>query len=191
MSDNTNNIGQRGTTAHAPDLAWSQVRETVLMLELAAGQIEAAMRDSNSSVEVLTESFTSMAGYMRMIGENISNLSGDSQNSDTRETLLGATEQVSSMIHQAIIAFQFYDKLVQRLTHVCHGLGDLSGLVYDTQRLYNPNEWVNLQARIKSKYSTAEELIMFEAVMTGTPVAEAIQNYMDAMKNKNDDIELF
>jgi len=50
----------RGTTAHIPDLNWSQVRETVLTLELAAVQIEAAMKDSNSSVEVLAHSFTSM-----------------------------------------------------------------------------------------------------------------------------------
>ena len=54
----------RGTEAHAPDLAWSQVRETVLMLELAAGQVDAAMRDSNASVNVLTESFTAMAGLL-------------------------------------------------------------------------------------------------------------------------------
>lgn len=52
----------RGTSAHMPDLDWSQVRETVLMLELSAVQIETAMKDSNSSVEVLTDSFTSMAG---------------------------------------------------------------------------------------------------------------------------------
>jgi phospholipid N-methyltransferase len=40
----------RGTSAHMPGLNWSQVRETVLMLELSAAQIEAAMKDSNSSM---------------------------------------------------------------------------------------------------------------------------------------------
>ena len=65
----------RGTTAHMPDLNWSQVRETVLMLELSAVQIETAMKDSNASVEVLTNSFTSMAGYMRMISDTIDGIS--------------------------------------------------------------------------------------------------------------------
>ena len=64
----------RGTSAHMPDLNWSQVRETVLMLELAAVQIETAMKDSNSSVEILTDSFTTMAGYMRMISETVQSL---------------------------------------------------------------------------------------------------------------------
>ncbi|HOI51407.1 MAG TPA: hypothetical protein PLN02_03455, partial [Azonexus sp.] len=57
----------RGTSAHNPDLNWSQVRETVLMLELAAVQIEHAMKDSNASVDVLTRSFTAMAGCMQEI----------------------------------------------------------------------------------------------------------------------------
>lgn len=180
-----------GTSAHAPDLAWSQVRETVLMLSLSAGQIEAAMRDSNSSVEVLTDSFTSMAGYMRLISDNLNKLREDTSHDGTRENILGATDQVSTMIHQAIIAFQFYDKLVQRLGHVCHSLSDLSGLVSDMRRLYNPAEWVDLQSRIKAKYSTQEERLMFDSVMQGMPVDVAIQQYMDALKNKNDDIELF
>ncbi len=191
MTDMSIDFSQRGSTAHSPDLAWSQVRETVVMLELAAGQIEAAMRDSNSSVDILTDSFTSMAGYMRMIGDSINGLKDTSNNEGVRENLLGATDQVSNMIHQAIIAFQFYDKLVQRLGHVCTSLGDLSGLVCNTRKLYNPQEWVDLQGRIKAKYTTEEERLMFEAVLKGTPVAEAIHAYMEAMKNKNDDIELF
>ena len=183
---------QQGTTAHSPDLAWSQVRETVLMLELAAGQIEAAMTDSGASVEVLTHSFTTMAGYMQSIGESISNIKDDGvTNEAVKESLSGTAGQVSSMIHQAIIAFQFYDKLVQRLAHVCHGLSDLSSLVCDTRRLYNPAEWVGVQSAIKSKYTTEEEHLMFEAVMRGMPVHQAIQQCMEALKNKSDDIELF
>ncbi|MEY2633145.1 MAG: hypothetical protein RIR00_1799 [Pseudomonadota bacterium] len=187
--DNTNTT--RGTRAHSPDLDWSQVRETVLMLELAAAQIEAAMRDSNSSVEVLTDTFTSMAGYMRMISETAHALPATPDTEAVRQNLNGTVEQVSGMVHQAIIAFQFYDKLVQRLSHVCHSLGNLGDLVNDKSRLFNPQEWVELQQGIKSKYSTLDEVAMFEAVMSGMPVLEAIEQYMTQMKNKGDDIELF
>ncbi len=182
---------QRGTSAHMPDLNWSQVRETVLMLELAAVQIEAAMKDSNASVEVLTHSFTSMAGCMRSIADTVDTLPDEGAVGDTKKSLLGASEHVAGMVHQAIIAFQFYDKLVQRLAHVGISLGDLSELVGDTGRLFNPNEWVNLQTRIRSKYSTREEIAMFEAVMHGMPVQEAIEHFMAEMKEKSDDIELF
>jgi len=181
----------RGTTAHMPDLNWSQVRETVLMLELSALQIEAAMSDSNASVDVLTSSFTTMAGYMRMISDTLQTLPDQGEVGAAKQNLLGVSEHVSGMMHQAIIAFQFYDKLVQRLAHVGVSLGDLSALVADRQRLFNPQEWVELQTRIKSKYSTREEIAMFEAVMQGVPVQEAIERFMAEMKEKSDDIELF
>ena len=181
----------RGTTAHAPDLNWSQVRETVLMLELAAVQIEAAMKDRNASVEVLTNSFTTMAGYMRMITDTVGSLPDQGEVGVAKQNLLGVSEHVSSMVHQAIIAFQFYDKLVQRLAHVGLSLGDLSDLVADTRRLFNPGEWVGLQEKIRTKYTTREEIAMFEAVMQGMPVQEAVDRFMAEMKDKNDDIELF
>jgi hypothetical protein len=181
----------RGTTAHQPDLNWSQVRETVLLLELAAVQIEAAMKDSNASVDVLTHSFTAMAGHMQNIGDTLATLPDDGPAGTAKQNLLGASGQVSQMVHQAIIAFQFYDKLVQRLAHVGLSLGELSELVGDQGRLFNPGEWVALQQRIKAKYTTADEVAMFDAVMHGMPVHEAIDKFMAEMKDKNNDIELF
>jgi len=185
------NTEPRGTSAHMPDLNWSQVRETVLMLELASVQIETAMTDSNSSVEVLTDSFTTMAGYMRMISDTVQTLPDQGEVGIAKQNLVGVSEHVSSMVHQAIIAFQFYDKLVQRLAHVGISLGGLSSLVADNRRLYNPNEWVELQGRIKAKYTTREEIAMFDAVMNGVPVHEAVEKFMADMKEKSDDIELF
>jgi len=181
----------RGTSAHQPDLNWSQVKETVLMLELAAVQIEAAMKDSNASVEVLTNSFTTMAGYMQMISATVQTLPDQGEVGVAKQNLTGVSEHVSTMVHQAIIAFQFYDKLVQRLAHVGISLGNLSELVGDTSRLFNPSQWVELQNQIRAKYSTREEIAMFEAVMRGMPVQEAIDHFMAEMKEKSDDIELF
>ena len=189
MNDETSS--PRGTSAHMPDLNWSQVRETVLMLELAAVQIESAMKDSNTSVEVLTDSFTTMAGYMRTISDTVQTLPDQGEVGVAKQNLSGVSEHVSSMVHQAIIAFQFYDKLVQRLAHVGLSLGDLSDLVGNTRRLFNPSEWVDLQTRIKSKYSTREEIAMFEAVMNGMPVQQAVDQFMAEMKEQSDDIELF
>lgn len=184
-------INPQGTRAHAPDLDWSQVRETVLMMELSVGQIEAAMRDSNSSVEVLTDTFTTMAGYMRMIGDTVTALPDEGASGEAKANLQGATAHVSGMVHQAIIAFQFYDKLVQRLAHVNHSLASLSDLVGDKSRLYNPYEWVGLQEKIRSKYSMREEVEMFDAVLAGMSVEEALEKFMTKVNDKSDDIELF
>lgn len=180
-----------GSWAAAPDLDWSQVRETVLMLQLSAAQIESALKDSNASVEVLSESFTAMAGYVRTMSTAASDLPATGEVGAIRETLTGTADQVSGMVNHTIVAFQFYDKLMQRLTHVCHGLSMLGRLVDDRSRLYDPAEWAQLQKELRSRYTTAEEVAMFEAVLAGVPVQEALERFVAERMAQSDDIELF
>ncbi len=44
-----------------PDLDWSQLKETVVMLNLAIAQIKQSMHEGTSSVDTLAHSFTSLA----------------------------------------------------------------------------------------------------------------------------------
>ncbi|MDH4284040.1 MAG: hypothetical protein OEV35_01850, partial [Gallionellaceae bacterium] len=111
--------------------------------------------------------------------------------SEAKAALQDAAESVSGMVHKAIIAFQFYDKLVQRLGHVNHSLASLSNLVSDDSRIYKPYEWAALQEKIRSKYSMREETEMFEAVLGGMSVQEALDKFMEKLKNRSDDVELF
>ena len=185
----------RGTRAHTPDLDWSQVRETVLMLELAVGQVDAAMRDSNSSVDTLMDTFTSMASTLGMIDVALGTLPDTVGNGLVKSEIQEGARQISQKVHHAIIAFQFYDKLVQRLDHVCHSLSELSAVVSSTERIYNPQEWSALQERIRSKYTMAEERGMFDAVMAGATVHDALKNYMaermQKVEESSGEIELF
>jgi hypothetical protein len=188
-------VEARGSRAHSPDLDWSQVRETVLMLELAAGQVAAAMRESNSSVEVLTDTFMSMAATLDTINLAINTLPDTVGNGMVKGEIHHNAQQVTEKVHHAIIAFQFYDKLVQRLDHVSFSLGLLAELVGSQMRLYKPQEWAALQAQIRSKYTMAEERVMFDAVMHGMPVREALEHYMTArmqeVQASGGEIELF
>lgn len=184
-----------GTRAHTPDLDWSQVRETVLMLQLAAGQVDAAMRDSNASVEILTDTFMSMVDTLDMVETALDTLPDTIGNGMVKSEIQEGAREISRKVHQAIIAFQFYDKLVQRLDHVCQSLGGLSELVADKNRLYTPGEWLALQEKIKAKYAMAEERAMFDAVMAGATVDEALQTYMAArmqeVEQSGGEVELF
>lgn len=185
----------RGTRAAAPDLDWSQVRETVLMLELAAGQVEAAMTDSNSSVEVLTGTFTALADTLQHIDAAVDTLPDTIGNGLVKADIQANTQLVARKVQQAIVAFQFYDKLVQRLDHVCLSLAGLSRLVADRSRLFNPDEWKALQDEILAKYTMIEERAMFEAVLNGATVKEALDTYMatrmEQVQNGGGEVELF
>lgn len=190
-----NNDTARGSRADSPDLDWSQVRETVLMLELAAGQVDAAMRDSNTSVDVLTDTFTSLAETLQLIDAAVGTLPDTVGNGLVKAEIQDNTRLVAAKVRQAIVAFQFYDKLVQRLDHVCQGLGGLSQLVADRSRLYNPGEWQALQKEILSKYTMVEEHAMFQAVLDGASVKEALETYMasrmEKVESSGGEVELF
>ena len=92
----------RGTRVRAPDLDWSQVHETMLMLELAAGQIDAALTESGNSVDTLTESFTSLAGHLLTMGAALKHLPDDGDVGRTKARLKGAADNVNVMVGQAI-----------------------------------------------------------------------------------------
>ncbi|HEX8989046.1 MAG TPA: hypothetical protein VF816_13900 [Rhodocyclaceae bacterium] len=175
-----------GTRAHAPDLDWSQVRETVLMIELAAGQVAAGMRDSNASVDVLTDTFTSLAGTLQTVETAVGTLPDTIGNGLVKAEIEASTRLVSQKVHQAIVAFQFYDKLVQRLAHVCESLDGLADLVADPARLYRPSEWVALQDRVRSRYTMAEERAMFDALLQGMSVEQALAQYLQVRRQEID-----
>lgn len=185
---------RNGTQAHQPDLDWSQVRETILMLELAVAQIDMAMRESEGSVDVLTNSFTSMVGQVKMIEGATASLPKDDGTVQARDAILSACQNVTTMMQQTIVAFQFYDKLSQKLSHVTHSIDNLADLISDQRRLYIPYEWVGLQEKIKSKYTMEEERVMFDAIMQGMTVKEALAEFNRLCKERKPeegDIELF
>jgi hypothetical protein len=174
-------------------LDWNQVGETVRMLHLATAQVEAAMRDSNASVAVLTDTFTAMAESLDRIDGTLNGLPDASEGALIKAGIHDDTREVAAKVRQAIIAFQFYDKLMQRLDHASRGLASLAELVGDRDRLYDPAQWAGLQDQILAKYTMAEERAMFEAVMAGASVTEALQCYLDAhaASDSGGDIELF
>lgn len=193
-------IEVQGSTARNPDLDWSQVRETILMLALAVAQIEISMRDSDGSVEVLSNSFTSMVGQVKMIERTVAALPETPEVADAKATIIDNCTMIGETMHEVIIAFQFYDKLTQRLSHVTSSLGALADLVSDVRRLYNPYEWLGMQEKIKSRYTMEEERLMFDAMMEGKSVKQALAIYLHAMEEKKqkalesdseEDIELF
>jgi hypothetical protein len=174
-----------------PDLDWSQVSETVRMLNLAVAQIDAAMRDSNASVDVLTNAFTGMAGQMGMITRTAEALSDEGSQGRLKHELLQHSLKVAGSMQQAIMAFQFYDRMSQRLTHVSQSVEALSDLVCDKSRLYNPFEWIGVQEKIRARYTMPEEREMFDAVMKGEDVHDVLSAFMARMNDQGSDVELF
>lgn len=187
---------QSGSTAIRPDLDWSQLKETVLMLNLAVAQIDESMNEGNSSVETLSNSFTSLATNLSDIQSSIMQMKGDKEDTSKLKIIIeGSTTMALDKVQSAIIAFQFYDKLTQRLDHVSESLGSLTNLISDPNAIYSPVEWRNLQESIRSKYTMEDERDMFDKVIAGLPIEQVLTEYRQALlergTNEEDEIELF
>ncbi|MEI7456055.1 MAG: hypothetical protein WCK93_04970 [Nitrosomonadales bacterium] len=181
------------SVASRPDLDWSQVRETILMLNLSMTQIEMAMHDSSSSVGELTDSFTSIFGALDAIQKVSDQLPDTPEITPAKTEIANLGTEVSNKVGQAIVAFQFYDRLSQRLSQVCRNLDDLGVLVNDPVRLYNPYAWVALQQKIRSKYVTEDDKHMFDTLMETRDVQKALAEFMKRKREQqpDGDIELF
>ncbi len=184
------NIRVKGSTSATPDLDWSQVRETVKMLNLAVAQVGGSLMHGNDSVNELTDSFTSMADAVNEIRSMIKDV-----NISQERQVLGHIDEkcgtLSDKVSGAIIAFQFYDRLSQNLTHVNECLSSLSELVADQTKLYNPSEWMRLQDDIRGRYTMSEEREMFDMVLEGADLDKILEKFKSNHNEDIGEIELF
>ncbi len=194
-------LSNPGSSAVKPDLDWSQVKETISMLCLAMAQIETSLCDSARSVNDLSETFTGMAKDAKEITE----LCKLSENSDQwlehRQKINESAQKMHQQMQRSIMAFQFYDRLTQKLSHVNLSLSHLGDLINTPNRLYIPDEWLKIQDEIRGNYTMECERIMFDQIMRGASVSEALELYRHqfeqtesitgAEDSSDDDIELF
>ena len=185
-----------GSTSSRPDLDWSQLKETIVMLNLAVAQIDQSMNEGNASVSTLSASFTGLATNLSDIQSSIAQLGQEDENGEKMKLIIeGSSSTALDKVHSAIIAFQFYDKLTQRLDHVSESLSSLTELIGNPAELYSPIAWQGLQEKIRSKYTMEEERRMFDKVISGVPIEEALLEFNQDMTGKDDseedEIELF
>jgi hypothetical protein len=93
-------------------------------LELGAAQLDAAMRESDSRVDKLAGAVAAVASDARELELQVQALeSADAaQSAGARLRIRQLTEALASHVQSTITSLQFYDKLIQRLTHVRDGL---------------------------------------------------------------------
>ncbi len=192
MNIATANLNINHSSALAPDLNWSQVRETIRMLNLAVAQVTASMQEGDESVDTLGNSFTEMATAIKAMEKMAVDLPDDDE-STLKQDLNDKCVNLSDKIQNAIVAFQFYDRITQRLSHVCNSLESLSELVANDERLFQPGEWSELQKQIRSKFTMESDRVMFDALMQGKTVEDvlAMNAQTESKIDNSDDIELF
>ncbi|WP_373018106.1 hypothetical protein [Thiomicrorhabdus sp.] len=187
-------------------LGAEEVQQTILILNLSVAQIDLSITEGDHSVNALIDSFTYMSQHIEEIqqsSQNIFDLVADNEAAQSYNALLAnQTAELASKMQQAIIAFQFYDKLSQRLNHVSHGLSGLAEIVSHEMRVKNREEWEAFKKSVRKGTTMREEEELFELIFDQhLPVEEAIEIMCSRMRARmnepaaaaedEDEIELF
>lgn len=164
------------------------------MLGLCEAQMDSALQESDHAVDALIQAFTSLVETTRSVGTLADHLPAELRTTVTRDldSQLGA---ISKQMASAVIAFQFYDKLTQRLGHVRYSLSTLSQLVCDRGQSGQPEQWRKLHATLRGLYRTEEEREVFQ-MMVGPDAADAASGADEAAEfasssAKAGEVELF
>ena len=144
-----------------PETHWTPEQQIAHMLDLCEAQMEAALTESDKAVDALIKAFS-------VISE-----SPGEEGSDGGQANRARQDAVSTHVASAIVAFQFYDKLTQRLGHVRYSLSTLAMFVCDRSQSAQRDKWRKLFSALKRLYRTEEERAIFQLVTEGMSAEEA------------------
>ncbi|WP_044407989.1 hypothetical protein [Thiomicrospira microaerophila] len=189
------------TTDYA--LGSKEVQETILVLNLSIAQIELSITEGDNSVNALIDSFRFMTQHIEEIQSATEKMSAvetdDVVFHKQHSFLLNQTGELSQKMQQAIIAFQFYDKLSQRLGHVSRGLSGLAEIVSHEMRVKDEAEWNEFKQNVRRGTTMREEEELFELIFDQhIPSVQAIEimkermmKRMNEAQEEQEEIELF
>ena len=169
--------------------------KTVKMLNVAILQIQHSMTEGNGSVDSLINSFMNTVERINSIEAAVENLNCSGQARAAKDHIEADCEVVKHKVQEAIMAFQFYDKLTQRLSQVSDGLAGLSEIADDENKIMDESYWIGLQEKIRTSFTVEQDRIAFHAILDGESLEKALeiaQNYKGTPEGvSGDEIELF
>jgi hypothetical protein len=169
---------------------WTPEQQIAHMLDLCEAQIEAALSESDMAVEALIKSFTALAEATRALQAGSQETPGETPAIPNEQV-----EAVSRQMASAVIAFQFYDKLTQRLGHVRYSLSTLALFVCDRSQASQREQWRKLFTTLRRLYRTEEERQIFQLMVEGASAeaarSQAQQTTQSLRRGPTGDVELF
>ena len=173
---------------------WTPEQQIAHMLELCEAQMESALAESDEAVTALIRSFTGLAEATRELRSSIAALPPhlrEPVESRLNDSLAAIQDDMTS----AVVAFQFYDKLTQRLGHVRYSLTSLAMFVCNREQANAREQWQRLFTALRRLYRTQEEREIFELMRQGVAAPEvpaaAGQDHDAAAAARAGEVELF
>lgn len=160
----------------------------ITLLQLAAAQLALSLKETEQPFDDLSKLFIEIVeGYNSMDA-----LIGSTQQSDI-DNLQSLHQQTQSKVRNAIVDFQFYDRMTQRLQHIMGTIQDAIKTL-EVKANGNETEWRIIFERIEKSYTMREEKQLFDSIRSGEGFESAVNALIDQTFKKEaveSEIELF
>ncbi|HEY0941742.1 MAG TPA: hypothetical protein VGE08_16700 [Steroidobacter sp.] len=157
----------------APLADWTPEQQIAQMLELCEAQMESATCESDLAVDSLVRAFSGLAETARSIKAAAAAFTPEQRAALGNLDIIKKLESIDRQMSSAVVAFQFYDKLTQRLGHVRYSLSTLALFVCDREQATQREQWRRLFTTLKRLYRTEEEKQLFQMMVEGASADEA------------------
>lgn len=124
-------------------------------LAMAIAQIDMSIHESGQSVNLAMEAFTETANCLAKVRESLDSCP-DEVVGRVADDLNTATQQLD----KAIVAFQFFDRLTQRITHIGENLSSVTSVVQEPE-LEHSYLWEQMQEKLRQVYSQDQERMLY------------------------------
>jgi len=150
---------------------WTPEQQIARMLVLCEAQMESALSESDVAVEALIKSFAGLIEAGQALG-SLSDKTPPGADPSTAD-LARQLDTLRKQTAAAVVAFQFYDKLTQRLGHVRYSLSALAMFVCDRAKSGEREQWQRLFTTLRRLYRTEEERELFKLMVDGATAEQA------------------
>ena len=159
-------------TVIAP-IAWTPEQQIARMLELCEAQMESALSESDMAMEALIKSFAGLIEAGQALGTLSEKTEEQTPVDAGTQDLAQQLDALRKQTAAAVVAFQFYDKLTQRLGHVRYSLSALAMFVCDRAKSSERDQWRRLFSTLRRLYRTEEERQLFKLMVDGATAEQA------------------
>lgn len=160
----------------------------VTLLQLAAAQLALSLKETEQPFDDLSKLFIEIVeGYNAIEG-----LIGSTNKNDI-EKLKMLHQSTQARVRNAIVDFQFYDRMTQRLQHI---MGNIQDAIKALEAKQNGQdaEWNSIFDRIEKSYTMREETELFDCIRRGEGFESAVKSLIEQTFNKEvveSTVELF
>jgi len=158
------------------------------LLQLAAAQLSLSLEETEKPFHDLTKLFLEIVRHHTQIDELLQ------QTVPNIEEVHALQKRTEEKVKKAVIDFQFYDRMSQRLHHILSNIQQSILVLNNIEQFQDEKEWQKIFDGIEESYTMQEEKDLYLAIKRGEGFESAVRKLIDKTHEKEAieaDIELF